>query len=711
MYKNTIKIGMSPGYLCKLLVIMKLTTFIILISLMQVSASTFGQKMTLVDRSVSIEKVLMEVRKQTGYDVLIIDTKFDLKKRISADFNAAPLEQVMDRVVSGTDFTYKIDEKNVVLKQKEKSFLDRMVDRFTAIDVRGSVVDENGNALPGASVKVKGVNKVAKTDAEGEFYLQSVDESAVLEISYVGYKAQEVKAGLNLGIIKMELGDSELDEVMVSGGYYTTTNKLKTGSISKVTSKEIENQPVTSPLLALQGRLPGVEISPTSGTPGSALTIQIRGQNSLRTGIGTERINGNLPLYIIDGNPITSSPIFSSSESLMRDGFDPLSTINPNDIESIDVLKDADATAIYGSRGANGVIIIKTKHRKKTDQFNVHANIYEGIGKVVNRVEMLSTEEYLMMRNEAIRNDSLEGVLQDPSLGPRIYPDLLLWDTTRFTDWQHFLLGNHSNITDANLSLSGGNQTTSYNFGVNYHHETLLYPGDFGYKRYTGNLNINHLSPNEKLAVSLSVNFGNNSHKVFNSDYLFRYGLNLSPNAPPLYDENNQINWAPVFGSSTWTNPLTLFRSPHQSTAHNLITNGTISYLFKNGFSFRLNSGFTALNHSEKINTTINSMNPNVRRPREGKSQQSINERISWILEPQVNFDRYYGNHRIIGLIGATAQQATNSSLSLLGNGYTSDATIGSLSGAKSLTSSSSEAHYRYFAAFARIGYEYNKKY
>src|SRR5690606_30944591 len=144
-------------------------------------------------------------------------------------------------------------------------------------------------------------------------------------------KAQEVKAGLNLGIIKMELDDSELDEITVSGGYYTTTSKMKTGSISKITSEEIRNQPVTSPLMALQGRVPGLDITPVSGAPGAAMKVQIRGQNSLRQG-------ASIPLYVIDGVPIDSRPVANSNSTntgtAYHGGLDPLSMIDPDNIES-----------------------------------------------------------------------------------------------------------------------------------------------------------------------------------------------------------------------------------------------------------------------------------------------------------------------------------------------------------------------------------------
>lgn len=697
MYKNyTIKIGMSPGYLCKLVVIMKLTTFIILISLMQVSASTFGQKMTLVERSVSLEKVLMEIRKQTGYDVLIIDTKFDLKKRIKADFNAAPLDQVMDRIVRGTDFTYKIDEKNVVLKQKERSFLDRIIDRFAAIDVRGRVVDENGNPLPGASVKVKGINKVTKTDADGEFYLQGVDEATVLQISYVGYKTQEINTLSNLGIIRMELGDSELDEITINKGYYSESKMLSTGSVVKITAKDIERQPVTNPLMALQGRVPGFDITPNTGVAGGAVKVEIRGRNSISN-------TNAYPLYVIDGIPVDATPIQSNNTLVLGPyGYDPLSTINPANIESIEILKDADATAIYGSRGANGVILITTKKGEQSQKTNVDVGAYTGAGKTQRFIELLNTQQYVAMRKEAYFNAG-------QAIAGSSARDLLQWDTTRYTDWQKELLGGTAITNDVQANVSSGTRQTSFRFGVGYHKEGMTVPGDFGYKRMAGNFNLNHLSIDQKFQATLSSNYGVESNKLFRGD-LADYALTLPPNAPALHDVTGKLNWE----NSTWTNPLAELEKTERTRTDNIVVNGSLSYKLIPDLTARVSLGYNALNgNAVSRDIPLSSMDPAlIDNSTTATGSFAITRRNSWIVEPQLSYEKIVNNHSLNVLLGGTLQESKSANQLVEAYGYSSDVLLGSLQGATSTSYLSDvNSEYRYMAAYGRIGYNFNQKY
>ena len=218
--------------------------------------------------------------------------------------------------------------------------------------ISGTVTDSYG-PMPGVHVLIKGTNIGTLTDNEGEYFLL-VSNKDILVFSYLGFHTRElsVMGRTNLDV-EMQSEVTELQEVEVNAGYYTVKEKERTGSISRVTAAEIELQPIVSPLEALQGRMAGVEVVQQNGVPGSAPIIRIRGQNSLRR-------EGNYPLYIIDGVPIISTPITGGS-NMYSDGIDPLSTLNLSNIQSIEVLKDADATAIYGSRGANGVVLITTK--------------------------------------------------------------------------------------------------------------------------------------------------------------------------------------------------------------------------------------------------------------------------------------------------------------------------------------------------------------
>src|SRR5690606_15666704 len=217
-----------------------------------------------------------------------------------------------------------------------------------------------------------------------------------------------------------------LDAVTVNAGYYTVKERERTGSIVKVTSEEIEIQPITSPLQSLEGRMAGVEVEQGSGITGLAPKIQIRGRNSLRN-------EGNYPLYIINGIPVNSEPLRSAGSSTNSSGIDPLSTLNLSNIESIEILKDADATAIYGSRGSNGVVLITTK-KGSGGKTSLTIDMYSGVSIAAQRMKLLNTKQYLSMREQAFEDDGVT-----PS--ERNAPDLTLWDQSRYTDWQDLLFG------------------------------------------------------------------------------------------------------------------------------------------------------------------------------------------------------------------------------------------------------------------------------
>tara|TARA_B100000378_G_scaffold271898_1_gene262960 strand:- start:1003 stop:2142 length:1140 start_codon:yes stop_codon:yes gene_type:complete len=331
---------------------------------------------------------------------------------------------------------------------------------FYQQQVSGTVRNENGEALRGVSVLIKNRQYGTITSNDGVYTIQ-VQPQDTLVFSSLGFKNVEIPVH-DRGIIDVVLLEdiASLGEVIINAGYYNTTRRERTGNISQVKGGEIELQPLTSPIAALQGRMAGVEITSGGANPGGATTIRIRGINSLRS-------QGNYPLYIIDGVPISSVPVESNS-SLSRSGIDPLNNLDPTNIASIEVLKDADATAIYGSRGANGVVLITTK---KGSNRGLEASIYTGSSTLANRLDLLNTQEYLQVRREAFENDGVE---------PDNFNayDLVLWDQERYTDWQEFFFGGQSNVSNASIAFSGGEKNTTYRIGGSFFKQGTIYPGD-----------------------------------------------------------------------------------------------------------------------------------------------------------------------------------------------------------------------------------------
>lgn len=349
--------------------------------------------------------------------------------------------------------------------------------------ITGIVTDTHG-VLPGVTITQKripnqvGGDKSVITDEKGRYAITAA-AGDILIFSFVGYKEVTVTIATDSVInITMTEDATTLQEVTVNAGYYTVKDKERTGSIAKITSSDIEKQPVTNVLSTMQGRMAGVSITQTSGVPGGGFDLKIRGQNSLRA-------EGNSPLYLIDGVPYSSESVGNSrTTSILPTLANPLNSINPLDIESIEVLKDADATAIYGSRGANGVVLITTK-KGKQGKTRFTANVSQGVAQATKFMTLLNTEQYLAMRNEAFANDGVTPSFMDYDVNGT-------WDSNRYTDWQKELIGGTVHYKDANASVSGGSTQTQFLVSGTFHEETTVFPGDFGYKRGVLRSTLNH---------------------------------------------------------------------------------------------------------------------------------------------------------------------------------------------------------------------------
>ncbi len=354
---------------------MRLTTAILIAAMMQVSAATFGQRVTLNERNSSIENVLKKIRTQTGYDFLFerklvkdigyVDLKLNnvtLEEALRTLFNKGPLMPL----------TYNIDGKIVVIEAKKKSILDKVIELFSEIDVKGRVVDEEGKPLAGASISivlqessenkktgdfsmmVKGKKAVTVTDAEGKFELKSIDEKAYIVISYIGYQDQNLKAAKDLGIIKMKLSGN-LEEVMVSTGYQKIAKERSAGSFSKPDMDVVANRATSTNIIQrLDGLVPGLVInnSPTSNKQ----QFLIRGLSTLPT---VQNYTSASPLFVVDGIPVSD-----------------VSTINPQDVQDVTVLKDATAASIWGARASNGVIVITTKRGVNSQRLRINYDAF-----------------------------------------------------------------------------------------------------------------------------------------------------------------------------------------------------------------------------------------------------------------------------------------------------------------------------------------------
>jgi TonB-linked SusC/RagA family outer membrane protein len=560
--------------------------------------------------------------------------------------------------------------------------------------ITGTVKDDNG-VLPGVTIVIKSKSSGTLTDEKGNYSL-SATSSDILIFSFLGYKTIEIPVS-NRSIINVQLQEdaTNLKEVIINAGYYSTKESESTGNISKITAKDIDKQPVTNVLAAMQGRMAGVNITQETGVPGGGFNIQIRGINSLRS-------EGNEPLYIIDGVPYASQALSYSqiSTNMPGDG-SPINSINPDDIQSIEVLKDADATAIYGSRGANGVVLISTKKGKQgKTQFTVNAS--KGSGKVTQTMKLMNTEQYLAMRRQAFAND---GITQYPDYD---YDVNGTWDQTRNTDWQKELIGGTAEITGIQTSVSGGNEQTQFLLSGTYHSETTVFPGDFIYKKAAFHSNINHISENKKFKLNFSGNYTNQDNDQPWTDFTLM-AMSLAPNAPALYDDQGKLNWE----NNTWDNPLANLEGKFNSKTGDMVANTLLSYqLFKN-LEIKSNFGYTNLQYNESRTTPSTLNNPAYNITSKNSSILVNNaKRQSWIIEPQINWKKEFGKSNVDVLLGSTFLNQNSDHLIIKGRGFTSNSLIYDLASATTITVlNNQETRYKYQAFFGRINWNWQDKY
>ncbi|MBC9795372.1 SusC/RagA family TonB-linked outer membrane protein [Sinomicrobium sp. FJxs] len=657
-------------------------------------------------KEATLQKVLDEVERTTDFRFHYKETAVDLSRKVTIRVRRKGIETILDTLFKDTGVFYEIADKNIILTPRIKAPKEQDAppapkstgDSQQYFVVSGTVTDTNGEPLAGANIIVKSTRRGTLADIDGSFSIK-VSPKDVLIFSYLGYKTVEIPL-LNREPVEVQMEEDvmTLKGAEVNAGYYTVKERERTGNIAKVTSEEIELQPIVSPIEALQGRMAGVEIQQQSGVPGNAPIIRIRGRNSLRD-------EGNYPLYIIDGVPINSAPI--DTENLFLNDWDPLSTLNLSNIESIEVLKDADATAIYGSRGANGVVLITTKkgagYNRKTE---VQARWYNGFAQVGRKMKILNTEQYISMRKAAYANAGLEPNQEDAW-------DLLLWDTNRYTDWPEKLLGGSSSVTDINLAASGGNATTSFRLGGSYHKQGTIFPLDNNYHKVTAAVNLNHTSENKKLRIDLSVNYGVDKSEASGVRDLVRRAYQLPPNAPRLYNEDGSLHWEEWGYSRVDDNPLAEQNSITVGQVNNLVANLGLSYELFSGLNFKTNMGYTYTVRESKGKIPNTTAAPWEREDIEHVATQNYQKRLSWIIEPQLNYHSTIGKGAIDALVGTTFQKNESDGFGVWGEGFVSEILLGYIPAAELYRSfgDGRNIHYKYSALYGRLGYNWQQKY
>lgn len=676
--------------------------------------SSQGKRVTVNQTNVPLRKIFDAITAQTSIYFMGSNDDINTTELYSLSVNNEKLEEVIRILLPTKEYTWNLSGNVVTIKRKvpdvenlgsteSRSVITDGGDSL--INIEGYIVNEKGDPIAGATVQVKGTSLGAKSNQDGSFRVRGVKSNGSLVISNVAFLTREIAIGgkMNIGSIALKEYIGFLDETVVIA-YGTTSQRYSAGAVNVVKGNEIETQPVNNPLLALQGRVPGVFITQSSGVPGSGVKILIQGQNSI--------LNGNEPFYVIDGVPYTSQLLPSLNNNVLgKSGVtnsvagSPLNYINPSDIESISILKDADATSIYGSRAANGAILITTK-KGKEGQIKVDLNVQQGLGQVTRRLPVLNTREYLEMRREAITNDGL-------SIESTDYDINGFWDTTRDIDWQEELLGSSAKYTNAYASISGGTTLSQYLVSGNYRKETSVFPGDFDDQKGSLHFNITSRTASQRLGFQLTGSYMYDRNALPSVD-LTNAAVTLAPNAPELFNADGSLNWMQNSdGISTFfENPMKYLYNVYTSKTKNLVTNGIVNYNIIKSLELKVNLGYTNLQVDELGTSPAISTVPENRPTFQRSATYRNNSINSWLIEPMLTYKRRFSADKLEAFLGVTIQQNNSTSQQLFGRGYVTDEVLPDIKSASNVNVQSAIASaYKYNAIFGRINYIRRNKY
>lgn len=679
------KLFFSPSPVKPVVLAMKMSVILIFIFCFQLNATGFSQRVTLSEKDAKLESIFSKIFEQTGIEFFYNSMMLEKARPVSINVKNEPIDKVLVLCFQGQPLEFELHDKAVIVKEKSIELIPKPL-----ITITGIVTSEEDEPLEGVTIRVKNTVKWAITDEKGEFVLKNVADDAVLVVSSVGFNQVEInpfgKVRLN---IRLKVAVKGLDETIVKG-YYNTNKRFNTGSVAKVSSKEIEAQPISNVLTALEGRIPGLYVQQSSGLPGSAVILRLRGMNSIAA--------GNSPLIILDGVPIVSE---SMSKYLLGAGqieTSPLNNLNPADIASIEVLKDADGTAIYGSRGANGVILITTK-KATIGKSNLNVNVYTGIEKVARLMPMLNTLQYLKVRHEAFANDNTVP-------GPFDYDINGTWDSLRYTDWQKELMGKTARVSDAQVSYSSGNAIIQMTLGLGYRREGIVVPGDFHDEKGSGHLRVSSTTTNKKVRIDFSASYVHNRNNLPQYNPVFL--MTQPPNAPAIRDENGELNWE----NSTWVNPFAFLNQTHNSTTDNLITGLALNYQLLKGLYVKTTAGYSVIELKDMIKTPVTYYDPAWLDFVQNEANFSSNTIKNWIIEPQLTFTKAIGKSQIDILTGLTFQKTEQNVLAQTGTGFATEGLMDNIQAASAIQIIGSDIiKYAYNAAFSRLSYKYLDKY
>lgn len=696
---------------------MKLTVFLTIVSLFQIQANTYSQskKITLDMPNATVAEVIQEIESLSDFKFLLNRNDVDVNRGVSITVEKQKIATVLSELFAGTGVAYEVVKKQIILRKvSQKALLGKASITSSAANttvqfqVSGTVTDSNGAPLPGANIVEQGTTNGVQTDFDGNFSIEISDDNAILVVSYIGF-GEKVVAVNGQATVNVQLEESAqgLDEVVVVG-YGTLTKKDLTGAVATIPAEQLENRPVVSYQEALAGQMAGVQIQQVSAAPGNeGLAVRVRGSGSITA--------GQDPLYVIDGYPIEGS------------GF---SMVNPSDIESIQVLKDASSTAIYGSRGSNGVVIVTTK-KGKVGKPRISYNTYFGIQQVAKRFDMMNTGQYLEFfkdgHNQAwLDRPPLPGnaphSINDPNSLRETYSNSSFYiipesfnDPSNFadTDWQEELF--RSAPTQRHLlSLSGGTENTRYFVSTGYtQQDGILINSD--YKLYNLRTNLtSNINDKLKVGINFSGYYSDKNSLDEGKDSPLSYAIY----APPIYPVRNPDG---TYGSQVRNREIWAGDVASPIGIAENITNFTNS----NGFIASLYAEYGILeNLTYKLSLNGSTDNRRLKYYRPSfvdtdgrRAPQNVDARNetwlnkNWLIEHTLNYNNTFSEkHSLNVLAGFTAQKFYFEYARANATNFPNDA-VRTLNAGQIVGGESTESRNSLLSYLGRINYTYDNRY
>jgi TonB-linked SusC/RagA family outer membrane protein len=626
----------------QLLKAMKVTAFLLTVAFVQVHAKGISQ-VTLSLREAPVEKVFREIERQTGYGFLYTKEMLAGLPQVTINVRNAQVKEVLNQCFKNEPLEYSIDKNTIVITRKVSATKTSVAEPVPTlpppIEIHGRVVNQQGQPLQNVSVLITGTRTGTTTNSEGRFTINAPDDkNIVLEISSVGYQTKKVNVGKQTEInIVLEVDIAGLNDVVVVG-YGTQKKSDLTGSLSQVKGDDINAFPTTNVFQALSGRSSGVQVMQSTGAPGASVSIRIRGSNSIR--------GSNEPLYVVDGFPINNPTV-----------------LNNADIESIEILKDASSTAIYGSRGANGVVLITTKKGKAGKNIIDFETSYS-TQSLIRKLDLMNAKQYATLYNIKAANDGVAPYFTQSEIDK----------FGRGFDWQDFIYQPAPFLTSS-LNISGGNDKTKFSVSGSVLNQDGIIKGS-NYDRYSFRSNIDH-EFNDKFSAQLSTIFTRINTDTKNSGGGARGNTLISsqfapPTLTPYNDDGSYRILAPAypFLAPDLINPLNFINEQSTIIKANInLINGSLIYRPIKEITVKISGGVENRDDRTDSYTTRKFLNS------DGSASVNTGQYTSLLNENTINYTKTFNQaHDISVLAGVTYQDFLNTSLSGSGAGFLSDA-------------------------------------